>query len=275
MSHNPSSIMSQAHSSSTSLSWFSWASDTARSSMSLGFSRKAIDLFVITLAGILLFLKLTNRAKKPKVKKGSYQIKFQRSLSLASLRGGNVALLRMVDAQRARVDPCQLASAEHRFRELIAEDPPKIAELQREASILEISGHEEEAIDMLQAAIRKAEERHQPHEAHELEMLLVEMLIYQGKFDDALKCKCLGDKEITDARRPLYMAVIDIILGKYDSAKELWEEFKEIRRHVRGPSEFFASEEMNDIAFDFEKLKEIVDALNEEIKLAWNEKDTK
>ena len=42
-----------------------------------------------------------------------------------------------------------------------------------------MSGREDEAIEMLQKAVEEAEKKKQPHEAHELQMVLVEMLIYK------------------------------------------------------------------------------------------------
>lgn len=42
-----------------------------------------------------------------------------------------------------------------------------------------MSGKEKEAITMLQEALKKARTDQQTHKAYELEMLLVEMLIYE------------------------------------------------------------------------------------------------
>lgn len=44
---------------------------------------------------------------------------------------------------------------------------------------LEMSGKEKEAITILQEALKKAKTDQQTHKAYELEMLLVEMLIYE------------------------------------------------------------------------------------------------
>nr|XP_019704774.1 uncharacterized protein LOC105040634 isoform X2 [Elaeis guineensis] len=135
-----------------------------------------------------------------------------RSMSIAALHGGEVALERILDAQEARVNEAALKSAADRMRELLAADPKTISyrELHRVAAKLEMSGREDEAIEMLQKAVEEAEKKKQPHEAHELQMVLVEMLIYKGEYQRALQCKCLQwkcqkDEENSDARGPLYM----------------------------------------------------------------------
>ncbi|KAG1335234.1 putative Transmembrane protein [Cocos nucifera] len=104
-----------------------------------------------------------------------------RSLSIAALHGGEVALERILDAQEARVDEAALQSAADEMGKLLAADPPTISyrELHRVAAKLEMSGREDQAIEMLQNAVKEAEEKKQPHEAHMLEMVLVEMLIYK------------------------------------------------------------------------------------------------
>lgn len=49
---------------------------------------------------------------------------------------------------------------------------------QKTAAKLEMSGKEDEAVEMLREAQKEAEKSGKMHEAYELEMLLVEMLIY-------------------------------------------------------------------------------------------------
>jgi hypothetical protein len=46
---------------------------------------------------------------------------------------------------------------------------------------LEMSGSETSAVKILEDAVRKANNANKPHEAYEIEMFLVEMLIYKVK----------------------------------------------------------------------------------------------
>jgi hypothetical protein len=46
---------------------------------------------------------------------------------------------------------------------------------------LEMSGSENSAVEILEKAVRKANNSNKPHEAYEIEMFLVEMLIYKVK----------------------------------------------------------------------------------------------
>ncbi|ERN02442.1 hypothetical protein AMTR_s00096p00164340 [Amborella trichopoda] len=122
-------------------------------------------------------LEETGRKEKPK-------IKFQRSFSLTSLRGGRVAWERMQFAQEAIHDPKILADSKERFKKLLGQANPDMKQLQKEVSILEMSGEEDEAIEMLQEAMQRAKEDKKKEGpdlqlAHDLEMLVVEMLIYQ------------------------------------------------------------------------------------------------
>ncbi|KAB1221319.1 hypothetical protein CJ030_MR2G005636 [Morella rubra] len=62
-----------------------------------------------------------------------------------------------------------------------------------------------------------------------VEMALVEVLICLGKYEDALKCKCLSERPSerlpSDGRVPLYKAIIYTMMDKKEDAKECWEDF--------------------------------------------------
>jgi hypothetical protein len=51
--------------------------------------------------------------------------------------------------------------------------------LQQALEKLEMSGSEDSAVEILENAVKKAENANKAHEAYEIEMLLVEMLIYK------------------------------------------------------------------------------------------------
>lgn len=53
---------------------------------------------------------------------------------------------------------------------------------QKEATKLEMTGQEDKAVHLLTEAYEKAKNKGKSHEAYELEMLLVEMLIYNVSF---------------------------------------------------------------------------------------------
>ncbi|ONK81138.1 uncharacterized protein A4U43_C01F25700 [Asparagus officinalis] len=142
----------------------------------------------------------------------------------------------------------------------------------RTAAKLEMSGKEDEAVEMLQKALKEAEKDGKPHEAYELEMLLVEMLIYKGNYQDALKCKCLNDKEISDARGPLYQAVVHLIEGNRDRSTELYKEFQDIRSRLHWPDNVQEGSPLYDAVHDFQVFEKIVNNLKKEIEHAHNAK---
>ncbi|KAK7245671.1 hypothetical protein RIF29_40519 [Crotalaria pallida] len=126
-----------------------------------------------------------------------------RSLFIEGLYGGNLAFERLKeDFHKAQVNPATLANTEILLKALLKEEYLDLIKLQQTVAKLEMSRSEDSAVKIL----REAKEAHanQPHEAYEIEMLLVEMLIYKGDLKKALECKCLEDEPIKDARRPLY-----------------------------------------------------------------------
>ncbi|XP_041026361.1 uncharacterized protein LOC121266558 [Juglans microcarpa x Juglans regia] len=187
--------------------------------------------FVI-FAGISMgYWALTNHLRKgrPKIRRLP-----TRSMSIGALHGGKLALQRLVDYHEAHDNAASLHKAETELVDLLKEEQPDLMQLQRTVAKLEMSGKEEEAVAILEKAVENAQKEKQ-HEAYEIEMLLVEMLIYKGDFEKALNCECLKHEEISDARRPLYKAIIYIMLGKYEQAKKCWGDFKGIQRNLQWP----------------------------------------
>ncbi|KAK9227644.1 hypothetical protein WN943_012698 [Citrus x changshan-huyou] len=70
--------------------------------------------------------------------------------------------------------------------------------------------------------------KNEPEPAYNVEMALVEILIYQGKYREALECNCLKDEQRipSDGRFPFYKAIIYTMLNM-EEAKKWWEEFAE------------------------------------------------
>ncbi|CAF1818846.1 unnamed protein product [Brassica oleracea] len=129
-----------------------------------------------------------------------------RSVSMGAIRGGKVALQRLLDLHSYHLDTSSLVNAEIEFESLLSKEKPDFGLLQRDIVKMEMSGKEAKGVEILKKALEKAKAEGKGHEAYEIEMLLVEMLIYMGNIEEASKCKCLEDDFITDARRPLYQA---------------------------------------------------------------------
>nr|XP_023891234.1 uncharacterized protein LOC112003279 [Quercus suber]POE62155.1 hypothetical protein CFP56_73687 [Quercus suber] len=68
--------------------------------------------------------------------------------------------------------------------------------------------------------------KNDPEPAFYVEMALVEVLIYLGKYEEALKRKCLKKPAIkADARVPLYKAIIYTMMNEKEAARECWTVF--------------------------------------------------
>ncbi|XP_077228815.1 uncharacterized protein LOC143861778 isoform X1 [Tasmannia lanceolata] len=191
---------------------------------------------------------------------------FHRSLSLSAVHGGKVAMQRILDAQHVRVNPSALDGAAALLKDLLKEDPLDFEQLQSVVAKLEMSGKEAKALGILKEARENAIKKGHHHEAYELEMMIVEVLIYKGDYINALKCKCLEDEAISDARRPLYKAVIQVMLGNRRVAEEFWNEFQTIQRQYQWPDcSTTKAPSVHEVAHDFDKFQKIVDYLKLEI----------
>ncbi|THU48335.1 hypothetical protein C4D60_Mb09t25150 [Musa balbisiana] len=175
-----------------------------------------------------------------------------RSVSLAMLHGGEKAMQRLMDAHEACRDE------------------------------LEMSGKEKEAITMLQEALKKARTDQQTHKAYELEMLLVEMLIYEvpktlslsGEYDKALNLACLYSKDVStaDARVPLYQATVYAMKGETDRAKERYEKFKDIRKTYHGSKFYSTGSALHMTLPEFDRFEIVANNLK---KTIWQAHQTK
>lgn len=195
-------------------------------------------------------------AKRGCVRKKKARAVFTRSMSLGALHGGKLALERMVDYHRAREDEASLEAAEIQLRDLLAEEHPDFKNLQSVVAKLEMSGKDEAAVRILETELKRARKEGKSHEGYEIEMFVVEMHIYKGDFGKALACECLRHEEISDARRPLYKAIIHIMSQHpREEAMKCFEEFKDIQSRFQSPSSLQQSQidKMVSNFNDFEK----------------------
>ncbi|KAG7638476.1 hypothetical protein ISN45_At02g029100 [Arabidopsis thaliana x Arabidopsis arenosa] len=101
-----------------------------------------------------------------------------KSVSMGAIRGGKLALQRLLDLHSYRGDTSSLANAELEFEALLSKEKPDFGLLQRDIVKMEMSGKEAKGAELLKKALEKARKEGKGHEAYEIEMLLVEMLIY-------------------------------------------------------------------------------------------------
>ncbi|KAG6511722.1 hypothetical protein ZIOFF_029799 [Zingiber officinale] len=173
-------------------------------------------------------------------------------------------------------------AAPPRLRQTIRRNSRRVAGPQANVGIIELSGKEKEAIELLEAALKKAKEQQaceHTHEAHELELLLVEMYIYKvrtGDYEKALSFQCLKREDVSsaDARAPLYRAVIYILRNDKERAKKSYDMFKEVRSVFHGKKFFEESTSMSVQVSNFEEFAEMVEHLKLEIQQAHSAKPT-
>ncbi|KAG6516130.1 hypothetical protein ZIOFF_026579 [Zingiber officinale] len=169
-----------------------------------------------------------------------------------------------------------------------AENSRRVAGPQANVGIIELSGKEKEAIELLEAALKKAKEQQaceHTHEVHELELLLVEMYIYKvrtGDYEKALSFQCLKREDVSsaDARAPLsfcwarVQAVIYILMNDKERAKKSYDMFKEVRSVFHGKKFFEESTSMSVQVSNFDEFTEMVEHLKLEIQQAHSAKPT-
>ncbi|XP_072960854.1 uncharacterized protein [Typha angustifolia] len=193
--------------------------------------------------------------------------RLQRSKSIAELHGGKLVLNKISEEKKAKqLNDEELKKAAEKMKELLGSRPLKFKELKEAATLLEMTGKEDEAIQMLREAWEKAKDEKLPHEAHELQMLLAEMLLYKGDYWQALECKCLDEKEFADARGPLIKAIVHYIKKDKGNAKECYKEFENIQLDFRFPDQFEKNEPVNNLVHGYNEFKSIVNRLDNEIK---------
>ncbi|KAF8108901.1 hypothetical protein N665_0104s0212 [Sinapis alba] len=187
-----------------------------------------------------------------------------RSVSMGAIRGGTLALKRLLDLHSYSVETSSLANVEIEFESLLSKENPDFELLQRDIVKMEMSGKEAKGVEILKKALEKARKEEKGHEAYEIEMLLVEMLIYLGNIEEALKCKCLEDEVITDARRPLYQTIIHYLSGHPEKqVEETFNRFREIQTGLQWPG---SSEECETHEVTLDEFKKVLESLKQEIQ---------
>ncbi|CAH8347860.1 unnamed protein product [Eruca vesicaria subsp. sativa] len=197
-------------------------------------------------------------------RRGKDQKTLSRSVSMGAIRGGKVALQRLLDLHSYHLDTSSLVNAEIEFESLLSKEKPDFGLLQRDIVKMEMSGKEAKGVEILKKALEKAKEEERGHETYEIEMLLVEMLIYMGNIEEASKCKCLEDDFITDARRPLYQTIVYYFRGDPEKqVEETFNRFKEIQMGLQWPG---SSEECETHEITFDEFKKVMESLKLEIE---------
>ncbi|CAL9189275.1 unnamed protein product, partial [Musa hybrid cultivar] len=197
-----------------------------------------------------------------------------RSVSFGMLYGGENAMQRIMHAHEARLDSTKLNKAVDDLSAELTNERKDYSKLNVLAASLEMSGREKEAIKMLEAALEKSANK---EEMHEIEMLLVEMLIYEptlfchickGDYVKALgyATLCGEDTSAADPRVPLYKAAIFALMGKMYRAKECYETFKEIQKNYNRLKFYKDGSTVHFVVPEFDQFMTIVNNIKKEIK---------
>ncbi|KAK9267771.1 hypothetical protein L1049_010205 [Liquidambar formosana] len=104
-------------------------------------------------------------------------------------------------------------------------DPP---EVKMDAMCLMKSGKSDEALELLKQEYEDCDKN--GPDAYRVEMALVEILICQGKYEEASRRRCLqeGIAYTSDGRVPLYKAIIYTMLNQLEEAETWWGKYKEV-----------------------------------------------
>uniref|UniRef100_A0A0D3C451 Uncharacterized protein n=1 Tax=Brassica oleracea var. oleracea TaxID=109376 RepID=A0A0D3C451_BRAOL len=181
---------------------------------------------------------------------GRAQNTLSRSVSVGAIRGGKLALKRLLDLHSYSADTSSLANAEIEFESLLSKEKPDFELLQRDIVKMEMSGNEAKGAEILKKALEKARKEER-----------------EGNIEEALKCKCLEDEVITDARRPLYQAshaIIQYLSGHPEKqVEETFNRFREIQIGLQWPG---SSEECETHEVTFDEFKKVLESLKSEIQ---------
>ncbi|PPD96142.1 hypothetical protein GOBAR_DD06843 [Gossypium barbadense] len=159
-----------------------------------------------------------NRKPKPKL---------ARSMSFSALHGGKLAFERLVDYHNYGGKSTNIDADIKKLEELLADEHPRFKEIQRVLARLEMSRKEDEAME--------------------------------GDVQQALNCKCLvEDAGDSDARRPLYKAIICLMDQREEEARKYWQDFKDVQHMTIPPC--FHEDEFTEFKNAVNLLKKDIDA---------------
>ncbi|XP_054779141.1 uncharacterized protein LOC129287027 isoform X2 [Prosopis cineraria] len=185
--------------------------------------------------GFVCLYMLGRRLWEPKPKsKPKPKPVLERSKSLANIYGGDFALRRLEDHNIAKAIPYVFERSDLVLKGLLEEEHLDLKKLQSVMARLEMAGKEEEGVKLLKEAKEKNIQLEKSHHVYEIDMLLVEMLIYLGKHDEAKSCECLKHQEmmLLDARRPLFKAIIYGMREDWITAESFWRKFEDMREDI-------------------------------------------
>ncbi|KAL6282631.1 hypothetical protein ACE6H2_013560 [Prunus campanulata] len=135
-----------------------------------------------------------------------------------------------------------------------------------------MSGKEAQAVEILKNATAKARNEGRNHEAYEYEMLL-------GDFKEALGRECLRHVEILDARRPLFKAIIHIMLEcNENEGIKYWREFNDLKEEFHcTPCKKESMEEcqLHKLSTNFNEFEQVVHMLKKDIMEAQAKRNKK
>ncbi|XP_065879274.1 uncharacterized protein [Euphorbia lathyris] len=117
----------------------------------------------------------------------------------------------------------------------------QVKDIKMEAVRLMKYGKAEDAVLLLRNACNLY--KYDPEPAYNVEMALVEILISQGKYMEASECDCLKDDQClpSDARFPLYKAIICTMLDETEDARKWWDEYVETVEGEFDPTRSFSN----------------------------------
>ncbi|KAK8350746.1 hypothetical protein V6Z12_A06G228800 [Gossypium hirsutum] len=165
--------------------------------------------------------------------------KIPRSISMAAIHGGKLALDRLVNYGKQQ-PTTQSGDDVEQLKTLLENEQPNYNELQQVIGRLEMNRREDEAIKILKKAMKKKKAQMKPNsnEANEIGLLLAEMYIYK--------------------------AIISMMDQKEQDAIQHWETFKEIQNQTIPPS--FNEEEFTEFKNAVYLLKQDIDAAATQLK---------
>ncbi|XP_062094791.1 uncharacterized protein LOC133800755 isoform X1 [Humulus lupulus] len=197
----------------------------------------------------------------------------ERSLTLASLQGGEFALQRLVDYEEALANfPYAFRAVECLLNVLLEREYIDLSMIKRVIANFEMSGNEAKAVQILQTHRLKARDNQNFYKAYEIEMLLVEMYIYKGDFEKAyFQLECFTEEHCLDSRRPFFKALILVALERHrytELAKQNWENFNELREEpIEGNETYKVATSFNEFEKIVKRLKNDIHKSNEMKKI--------
>ncbi|XVE51613.1 hypothetical protein DITRI_Ditri02bG0055800 [Diplodiscus trichospermus] len=147
-----------------------------------------------------------------------------RKMALKSLLDVTVNLCSKEGRRRRNVDPGPPPLAASRHLRPSKEQIDQL--IKKQAVSMMKGGQPDDALHMLNSEYKKYE-LSDPEIAYNMSMVVVEILICQGKYEEAFDFLSAHYQKISpfDARPTLYKAILCTMLDRDEEAHELWEEF--------------------------------------------------